>query len=146
MQSSIKIWATGLALLISAVSTIAAPAKDAGCAVLLPSAINAGQPYTVKVVKVPSYPGSWFSPTIIVDVNYPTMADKVIADSREQTMQKFNVTYALATFTVPDAFDPVTSQAVMVSGGSAEVTATVREPINKKKFRETTCTASVTVY
>jgi hypothetical protein len=146
MQSTISTWATALALVVSATSAAAARAPDADCAVLLPSAINAGQPYTVKVVRVPSYPGGWVSPTITVDVIYPTTPGNVIGDTREQTIQRFNVTYALANFTVPEAFDPVSNEAVIASGGSAVVSATVMEPINKKKFRETTCSASVTVY
>jgi hypothetical protein len=145
MQSSIKTWATGVALLMSSAATMAAAPSNTGCAVLLPSAINAGQPYTVKVVRVPSYPGGWFSPTISVDVSYPTTSKNVISDSRTQTIKNFSVTYVLATFTVPDAFNAL-NEAVITSGGSANVTATVLEPINKKKPRETTCTASVTVY
>lgn len=146
MQSKIQIMASGLALLVSGTSAIAKPPVDAGCAVLLPSAINAGLPYTVKVVRVPSYPGGWSRPTIITDVTYPTTPGNEIGDSRKQTILRHNVTYALATFTVPEAFDTNINEPVIVSGGTAEVTATVKEPINKKNFKETTCTATTVVY
>jgi hypothetical protein len=146
MQSKITILATSLVLLVSGSSALAKPPAKESCEVLLPSAINAGQPYSVKVVRVPRYPGGWFRPTINIDVSYPTTPGNAIGDSREQTFLKYSVTYATATFTVPEAFDAETSEAVIVSGGMAEVTATVKEPINKKKFKETVCTASTMVY
>lgn len=152
MKRNIKIWAIGLALSISSASVIAKPTAkpaaeaDAGCAVLLPAAINAGQPFSVKVVRVPSYPGGWSRPTVIIDASYPTTAGNEIVDSREQTILRHNVTYALASFTVPEAFDLNTSQAIIASGKTANITATVKEPINKNKFRETTCAATAVVY
>ena len=124
------------------------PTADAeiGCAVLVPEAINAGLPYTVKVVRVPSYPGGWFSPTIIIDATYPATQGNEIGDSREQTITKMGVSYATATFTVPEAFDPDTNEPVIRSGGTANVNATVREPMNDGNFNETTCTATTVVY
>ena len=124
------------------------PTADAGvgCAVLVPEAINAGLPYTVKVVRVPSYPGGWFSPTIVIDATYPATQGNEIGDSREQTIAKMGVTYATATFTVPEAFDPNTNEPVIRSGGTANINATVSEPMNDGNFNETTCTATTVVY
>ena len=165
MQSNLKIWAVGLTFLISASGAIAKPPAHAkggngkkavveeptadaevGCAVLVPEAINAGLPYTVKVVRVPSYPGGWFSPTIIIDATYPATQGNEIGDSREQTIPKMGVTYATATFTVPEAFDPNTNEPVIRSGGTANINATVSEPMNDGSFNETTCTATTVVY
>ena len=146
MQSKTKTWATTLLLMLSAATAGAKPPADVGCAVLLPSAINTGLPYKVKVVRVPSYPGGWSRPTVTIDVVYPTTPDHVIGDTREQTILRHNVTYALATFTAPEAFDPDTSLPVIVAGGTVNVMATVKEPINKRKFKETTCSATTVVY
>jgi len=164
MQSNLKIWAVGLTFLISGSGAIAKPPAhaqgggsktavleqpaadaDAGCAVLVPEAINAGQPYTVKVVRVPSYPGGWFYPTIIIDATYPATQGNEIGDSREQTIAKMGVTYATATFTVPAAFTD-TNELVIKSGGKAKIAATVTEPLNNGQFRETSCTATTVVY
>ena len=165
MQSNLKIWAVGLTFLISGSGAIAKPPAHAnggaskkavveattadaevGCAVLVPTAINPGYPYTVKVVRVPSYPGGWFSPTIIIDATYPTTQGNEIGDSREQTIRTMGVTYATATFTVPEAFDPNTNEPVIESGGTANIDATVREPMNDGSFKETACTATTVVY
>jgi len=156
MQSNLKIWAVGLTFLISGSGAIAkSPAHggggknavvaattadaEVGCAVLVPIAINPNLDYTVKVVRVPSYPGGWFHPTIIIDATYPTAQGSEIVDSREQTIATMGVTYATATFTVPDA-------SVIQLGGTANIDATVREPMNNGKFKETTCTATTMVY
>ncbi|MGB5408359.1 MAG: hypothetical protein WBN43_16400 [Thiogranum sp.] len=158
MQSNLKIWAVGLTFLISGSGAIAKPPAHAnggaskkavveattadaevGCAVLVPTAINPGYPYTVKVVRVPSYPGGWFSPTIIIDATYPTTQGNEIGDSREQTIRTMGVTYATATFTVPD-------ELVIQRGGTANIDATVREPMNDGSFKETACTATTVVY
>ena len=117
MQFKIKSAAVGLALMIPAATAGAKPPVDAGCAVLLPSAINTGLPYQVKVVRVPRYPGGWSRPTFVIDVVYPTTPDNNIGDTREQTILRHNVTYGLATFTAPEAYDPETGQPVIVSGG-----------------------------
>ena len=68
----------------------------ATCAVLLPASIETGNSFSVKVVRVPSYPGSWHQPTIYTDVVYPMSPDSSNTDSNIQTINRFNVTYALA--------------------------------------------------
>jgi hypothetical protein len=148
MKKMIKSSMVGLALMVSGTGFAAKPAAnaDAGCAVLPPAEITGGLPYSVKVVRTPSYPGGWSRPTITVEVTYPTTPGHDIGDSREQTLLRHNVTYALAGFTVPETLDPDTNDPIIVTGGTAKITAVVREPINKRKFRETICTATTTVY
>ncbi|MGB5538416.1 MAG: hypothetical protein WBN08_21220, partial [Thiogranum sp.] len=70
---------------------------------------------------------------------YPTTQGNEIGDSREQTIRTMGVTYATATFTVPD-------ELVIQRGGTANIDATVREPMNDGSFKETACTATTVVY
>ena len=141
MKTRLKLCALGLAVLMPTIAAAGKPSAtaEAGCAVLPPAEIYRGQPYTIKVVRVPSYPGGWSRPEVTVEVTYPITAGNGHTDSSTQEIFKHNVTYTLTTFTVPD------SDALEVSK-QATVAATVREPLGKKRFREAICTATTTVY
>ena len=123
-----------------------------GCAVLLPTDIYTGQPFTVKVVRVPSYPGSWHQPTIDTVVDYPTMNGGGLMQSDSQTINYFSVTYALANFTTPTpTVDESGNQlfGILTTATSpdavATVTASVSEPMSNNKVKLTTCSATTTI-
>jgi hypothetical protein len=123
-----------------------------GCAVLLPADIYTGQPYTVKVVRVPSYTGSWHQPTIDTVVDYPTMGGGVQTQTDSQTINYFSVTYALANFTTPsplaDGSGNLTSGILTTAtepNAVATVTATVSEPLSNNKVKLTTCSATTRI-
>jgi hypothetical protein len=142
-----KLSAISLALLIPTITYAAKPSAttDVGCAVLAPAQIYQTDPFTAKNVRVPRYPGGWSQPTITVKVTYPPKmaADAMQSDLMqiaEQTIQRHNVTYALATFTPDPNFE-------IESGGTATIEATVREPLTKGRSRDTVCTSAwPTVY
>jgi hypothetical protein len=115
------------------------------CAVLLPAEIYTGNSFSVKVVRVPSYPGSWTQPTIYTDVAYPTTSDSAITQNDTQTINKFNVTYALATFMVPSMSTSSISSSPTSPEATATVTATVSEPLGNNRVRQTTCSATTAV-
>ena len=123
-----------------------------GCAVLLPTDIYTGQPFTVKVVRVPRYPGSWYHPTIDTVVDYPTMNGGGLMQSDNQTINYFSVTYALANFKTPTP--TVDESGIQLFGiqttatspdAVATVTTTVSEPMSNNKVKLTTCSATTTI-
>jgi hypothetical protein len=123
-----------------------------GCAVLLPTDIYTGQPFTVKVVRVPSYTGSWHQPTIDTVVDYPTMDGSGLMQSDSQTINYFSVTYAMANFTTPTpTVDGSGNQlfGILTTTTSpdavATVTTTVSEPMSNNKVKLTTCSATTTI-
>jgi len=118
------------------------PANE-GCAVLLPAYIETGTSFSVKVVRVPSYPGSWTHPTIYTDVVYPMPPGESSTDSKEQTI-KFSVTYALASFMVPPMNTGILNSPT-TTDATASVTVTVSEPLRNNKVKLTTCSSTTPV-
>jgi hypothetical protein len=125
-------------------SSTGSTSTDSGCAVLLPAYIETGGSFSVKVVKVPSYPGSWVMPTIYTDVVYPTTGSD-LTQSYTQTINKFNVTYALASFMVPSMGTSDIASSPTTSNATATVTATVSEPLSNNKVKLSTCSATTPV-
>jgi len=118
----------------------------ATCAVLLPASIDTGNSFSVKVVRVPSYPGSWHQPTIYTDVVYPMLPNSSNTDSNIQTINRFNVTYALATFTVPVMETGIlTTSTSPDNTATATVTAMISEPLKNGKTKQTTCSSTTPV-
>lgn len=115
------------------------------CAVLLPTEIYTGNSFSVKVARAPSYPGSWVQPTIHTDVAYPTTSGSAMTQNDTQTINKFNVTYALATFMVPSMNTSSISSSPTSPEATATVTATVSEPLSNNRVRQTTCSATTLV-
>lgn len=115
------------------------------CAVLLPAEIYTGNSFNVKVVRVPSYPGSWTQPTIYTDVVYPTTSGDSMTQNDTQKINRFNVTYALATFMVPSMNSTGISSSPTDPNATATVTATISEPLSNNKARQTTCSATTAV-
>jgi hypothetical protein len=146
MKHALTSFAICLALLVPGITSAKKPAPpgDPECALLLapdPLFVYTGTPFTVKLVRVPSYPGAFRQPTITIDVTYPMPAGSEITQNYTRSIPKFNVTYEEAVFTVP-LFDSgiLTGQDVMIA-------ATVDEPVGKKskKFKTTSCTTKATV-
>jgi hypothetical protein len=117
-----------------------------GCAVLLPAYIETGNSFSVKVVRVPSYPGSWHQPTIYTDVVYPMSPDSSNTDSNTQTINRFNVTYALATFTVPMMETGIlTTSTSLDNTATATVTVLISEPLKNGRTKQTKCFSTTPV-
>ena len=115
-----------------------------GCAVLLPAYIETGTSFSVKVVRVPSYPGSWTHPTIYTDVVYPMPPGESSTDSKVQTINNFSVTYALASFMVPSKNTGILNSTT-TPDATAAVTVTVSEQLSNNKGKRTTCSATTPV-
>lgn len=147
MKYALTSFAICLALLVPGITSAKKPAPpaDPACALLLapdPLFVHTGSPFTVKLVRIPSYPGAFRQPTITIDVTYPMPAGSELTQNDTRSIPKFNVTYVEAGFTVP-IFDSgiETGQVVVIA-------ATVAEPVgkNRKKKRKTTsCTTTATV-
>lgn len=119
--------------------------NSVSCAVLLPAYIETGSSFSVKVVRVPSYPGSWTQPTIYTDVVYPTASGDLMTQNDTQTINRFNVTYATATFMVPSMKTTEITGSPTSPDATATVTATISEQLNKNRGRQTTCSATTAV-
>ncbi len=144
VRSKVLSCALCLALALPGIAAAKKPSSGTAvsCAVLLPAEIYTGSSFTVKVDRVPSYPGSWSQPTIAIDVVYP---DNVVTQNNTQTISRFNVTYALAAFTVPAAQDASILTTSTNAEATATVTATVSEPLSNNRVRETSCSATTPV-
>jgi hypothetical protein len=134
-----------LALPGMAAAKNASTGNSVSCAVLLPAYIETGSSFSVKVVRVPSYPGSWTQPTIYTDVGYPTTSGNPMTQNDTQTINRFNVTYALVTFMVPSVKTTDISGSPTSPDATATVTATISEPLGKNRGRQTTCSATTAV-
>jgi hypothetical protein len=115
-----------------------------GCAVLLPAYIETGTSFSVKVVRVPSYPGGWTHPTIYTDVVYPMPAGESSTDSKTQTISNFSVTYALASFMAPSKTTGILNSPTTPEA-TAAVTVTVSEPLSNNNVKLTTCSSTTPV-
>ena len=132
-----------LALLAPGIASAKKPnPSDAACALLLapdPDYVYTDIPFTVKLVRVPSYPGAFRQPTVSIDVSYPMPGGGVLTQSYTQTFPVFNVTYVQTSFTPPS------SSSGIVENGVVMIDATVTEPVNKKKSKITSCSTTAAV-
>ena len=121
----------GLAIAKKAKPVKPEPSPIPECIILINDVVYTGNPYTAKLVRDPRYPDAWRNPTITIEASY-TGSDITGMATYEPGL--FNVTYVNASFVVPGDAS---------FGGTANLTATVREPLKKRNtFRETNCTAS----
>jgi len=132
------------ALLLPGIAMAKKPVKDTvtvedpvGC-VIFPADIYTGYPFTVKIVRNPSYPGSWVSPTVDVTAVFAKADGGESTTTSSDTIAKYGVTYVNTTLLAPSCKgDPCEINTSV----DAVITATVKEPLNKgNKFRETICT------
>ena len=114
-----------------------------GCAIF-PSDIYTGYSFTVKIVRVPAYPGGWFHPTVDVAAVFAKTDGGEITTTSSETIAKYGVTYVNASLLAPSCKGDLCEIETSVD---AVITATVTEPINSgESFRETICTpATATV-
>jgi len=119
--------------------------SEAGCAVL-PAAIYTGNPFTVKVVRDPAYPGAWTQPTVDVSAVFTKTDGSTVTKTSSETIARYGVTYVNTTMSAPSCNGEPCE--IDVLSQNVVITATVTEPINKgKRFRVTVCTpADVPVY
>lgn len=139
MRKMLTVHLICLALLFPSISAAKNPHNQpvADCAILIEDGlIYAGLPFTVKLVRVPSYPGSWHAPDVTITVTYPRNAGE---ETYHTKIQRFNVTYVEATFHGSEAVS---------GGGKAVIDATVLETVargKKTSYNETTCSLRVPV-
>jgi hypothetical protein len=146
MKRALTFIAICLALLLPAITYAKKPAPtvDPACALLLspdPLYVYTDTQFTVKLVRVPSYPGAFRDPTVTIDVTYPMPPGSEVTQNFTVSIPKFNVTHVEANFTVP----PLSSG--ILTGQEVEIAATVAEPVAGKKNKKVTarCTTTATV-
>jgi hypothetical protein len=128
-----------LAVLIP-LSAAARPPASADCEILVAATVNPDVPFTVTVSRSPAFPGQWFSPTVTVEVVAPVIGATLLGpNSYSQTVtQSFaglgGANDATATFIIP-VFPNLDVT------GTVNVFATVSEPVNKRRTRDSSCEA-----
>lgn len=114
-----------------------APEPQPGCSILVDKVIYTGNPYAVKVVRTPSYPGAWRNPTVSIEASYQGSTQSGSAMIDPSLANLFSVTYVTASLVVPDDAS---------FGGTAAITATVKEPLKKRNtYRTTTCNVTTNI-
>lgn len=111
-----------------------------GCVVFPPAYIDTGNPFSLKIVRDPAYPGSWSRPMVDATAVFTKTDGGKIAASYSETTSRYGygVTYVNATLLAPSCNG---APCAIDSSVDAVITAVVKEPLNKgKQFRETTCT------
>ena len=109
-------------------------APEPGCDILVDKVVYKNTPYAVKVVRVPSYPGAWRNPIVTIEATYTGSDTTGSATIDPSLANVFSVTYVTASLVVPPDAE---------FGGTATITATIKEPLKKKNAYNTT-TCSVT--
>jgi len=139
-----------IALLLPAISFAKKPEPEteSGCAVLPYDYAYTGETLKVKVRRIPSYPGGWFSPTVTGTAVFPMPKRSAYEQTVTQTINKFSVNTVNIEFNVP-ALD--TGIKTVMSNGSSKskqikIDVTVSEPLSGGAvIRETSCSANVDV-
>ncbi|TGD74760.1 hypothetical protein E4634_06050 [Mangrovimicrobium sediminis] len=132
-----------LAPLALAAALLAPSTQAAECTIFTPDTVTPGQPFDVRVSRVPGYPGGWFSPTLILKVDYPTNAGWAYSQREQRTVPKMGVIRLDATLLPPYSLYPDTLGGLL-PGGSVGFTAIVREP-SGGTYVNTICTGSSVV-
>ena len=119
-----------LTLLTPGIATAKKPNLDVSCALLLdtdPAVVYTGMPFTVKLRRIPPYPGAFRNPTVSIDVSYPANGGE-ITQNETRTIHAFNVGYVEVGFFVPDINSGIEID------GEATIAATVTEGHKSKKI------------
>lgn len=135
--------ATLLSFSVFALMAGVSPSFSAECTLFAPDVIFPGDTFDVRVSRVPGYPGGWFSPTIRLEVNYPTNAGWAYKQIDQRTIPKVNIIRADATLFAPSNVYPDRSGG-FVAGGIVSITAVVSEPTTGRPIR-TVCTTTTTL-
>jgi hypothetical protein len=115
-------------------------ASDAGCVVFPPAYIDSGYPFTVKIVRDPSYTGVWSQPMAEVNAEFTRTDGGTVTATYSETTSRYGygVTYVTANLLAPSC-NGIPCE--LDTAADVTITATIREPINKgKRVRETICT------
>ena len=124
-------------LLMPGVASAKKPvASETGCVIFMDDTVYSNTPFTVKVVRDPSYPDAWRNPTFTIEASFTGSTQTVSATIEPSLANAFSVTYVHATIVVPDDAS---------FAGTATISATVEEPLNKRKTRTTTCSTTASV-
>ena len=118
------------------------PPTDATCTLLLspdPNFVSTGMPFTVKLVRVPAYPGAFRQPTVSIDVAYPMPVGSEITQNETRNIPVFNVSYVEMNFHVP------TLDSGILVNQQVKIEATVTEPIRKNKSKTANCSTTASV-
>lgn len=150
MRIKLTLAAFCIALLLPGISAAKKPVPetDPGCAVLPYEYAYTGETLKVKVRRVPSYPGGWFSPTVTGTAVFPMPKRNAYEQTVTQTINKSSVNSVDIEFNVP-ALD--TGIKTVMSNGSSKskqikIDVTVSEPLSGGTvIRETSCSASLDV-
>jgi hypothetical protein len=124
------------------------PVSEPGCEVLPAGDAYTGETLRVRVVRVPRYPGSWFSPTITGTASFPMPKRSAYEQTVTQTINSTGITYVDLFFNVPILDTGI--RTVMDNGGGksrqVRVDVTVSEPLSGGSvIRETSCSGSTDV-
>jgi hypothetical protein len=141
-----------IALLLPAISFAKKPAPDpetdSGCAVLPYDAAYTGETLKVKVRRIPSYPGGWFSPTVTGTAVFPMPKRSAYEQTVTREINRFSVNAVDLEFNVPALDTGI--KTVMSNGNSnskqLKIDVTVSEPLSGGTvIRETSCSVSLDV-
>jgi hypothetical protein len=130
------ILAVCLAVLVPGTASAKRPqaTPEPGCDILVDNVVYKDTPYTVKVVRVPSYPGAWRNPIVNVEATYTGSSTTGSAMIDPSLANVFSVTYVTASLVVPPDAE---------FGGTANITATIKEPLKRKNtYKTTTCSVT----
>jgi len=135
----------GIALAKKPVKDLAeVPVEDPAECVIFPADIYTGHPFTVKIVRNPSYTGSWVSPTVDVTAVFTKTDGGEITTTSSETISRYGVTYINASLLAPSNYscDENGSNCTEVGiDDQAAISAVVKESLNKgNKSWETICT------
>lgn len=135
MRTMIMILAISLASITPGLATAKKDQSTPGCVVLIDDEVMPGITYVVKVVRDPGYPGAWRNPTFTIEANYSSSTQTAsIVEIQPSLSNVFDVTYVNASLPVP-----------IDATGTVTISATVEEPLNKRKTQTTTCSTTAIV-
>ncbi|MGB5540459.1 MAG: hypothetical protein WBO37_10250 [Gammaproteobacteria bacterium] len=141
LQSRLTLLAMCSALLLPGIAMAKKPVViPVGCVVFAPAYIDTGNPFTLKIVRDPAYPGVWSQPMVDVAAVFTGIDGGKITASYSETSSRYGygVTYINATLLAPSCNG---FPCAIDSSVDAVITVVVKEPLNKgKQFRETSCT------
>ena len=140
-----------LSLCIAVLIPLSAAAKKptaGGCEILVAPQVDPDVPFTVTVVKTPSYPGQWFAPTVSVELTTPVDPSLLGPNTYVQTIAQQidglgGSNDATSTFIIPispnlDLTGTVTIEATVSEARNS------RRP-NSRQVVQSTCTADTTL-
>jgi hypothetical protein len=108
----------------------------AGCVIFPPAYVDTGNPFQVKIVKDPSYPGGWVAPLVEAAATFKVRGPGTVTVSYTGSVSRYGVTYVYATLNAPSCDG---TPCFINTSVDAVITATVYEPLSDGSLRETVC-------